>query len=526
MDRFIKDSEMKGANLTVQRFDHSASHEISEDFSLPDYMPEVRKIISCTAQALPENKYLNSGAVDVSGLVIYSVLYVGDDGSITCAPLNSEYAASIGFQDSEGDDFTAADFGTQTCVESTTCRATGPRRLSMSSRMRTRIFSIGKFPVDEKVSAVSYEGSSAATPADLLSMEWRKSEVDCSMAKFLRSTGTASGELREREDTKIISCSGSVGIGEVRGSADGITVRGDVYLTCLILTPDGVYASSRAKAPFEEKMVYDGSDEIPSDAEFFATACARCASVNVSGGENGVFTWEMEYDLEGELQICSSQVVSDDAYSTEYEDETVYGEKEVLSVLRCVNTALSAGSSKQVAGGQDKTVASAFGKASFDRAEVEPSGKITIGGNCTIYAIVVGGGDASVEEITFPIKYECDCKNLDDGTPTVRCDISVLYADARFDGDKLNVNAELSLSVAAMAKKRVRVIEEVRLNKDLPIKTRKNVIKIYYPEDGETRWDIAKRYHAESKNITEGERTNALSRPSPVMIVPETGSVM
>ena len=76
--------------LSLSRFDIGMPHEVSEEFTLPDYMPEVRRIVSCTAQVLPENKYLESSEVSLSGLAAYTVLYVGEDGELVSAPLNSD----------------------------------------------------------------------------------------------------------------------------------------------------------------------------------------------------------------------------------------------------------------------------------------------------------------------------------------------------------------------------------------------------------------------------------------------------
>ena len=34
-------------------------HEVSEEFSLPDYVPEIRKLLCTRAGVLPESKYVN-----------------------------------------------------------------------------------------------------------------------------------------------------------------------------------------------------------------------------------------------------------------------------------------------------------------------------------------------------------------------------------------------------------------------------------------------------------------------------------
>ena len=39
--------------------DTQLNHEVSEEFSLPDYVPEIRKLLVVRACALPESKYIS-----------------------------------------------------------------------------------------------------------------------------------------------------------------------------------------------------------------------------------------------------------------------------------------------------------------------------------------------------------------------------------------------------------------------------------------------------------------------------------
>ena len=70
-----------------------SSKEISEEFNLPDYVPEVRRVLCVRAQAVPESKYVspqNDGAVlECSGTATYSVIYLDDEGTLCALPLSS-----------------------------------------------------------------------------------------------------------------------------------------------------------------------------------------------------------------------------------------------------------------------------------------------------------------------------------------------------------------------------------------------------------------------------------------------------
>ena len=58
----------------------SAIQELSDDFSLPDYKPEIRRMISVTAAVSPAAHYLTPGHAEFAGSVKYCIQYEGGDG--------------------------------------------------------------------------------------------------------------------------------------------------------------------------------------------------------------------------------------------------------------------------------------------------------------------------------------------------------------------------------------------------------------------------------------------------------------
>ena len=88
----------KKLSLLAVTTDTTATHEISEEFNLPDYIPEVRKMLTVRAGVLPESKYLadkGSGSqLDFGGTVTYLVIYTDDEGNLCSTPLSSAYEAS------------------------------------------------------------------------------------------------------------------------------------------------------------------------------------------------------------------------------------------------------------------------------------------------------------------------------------------------------------------------------------------------------------------------------------------------
>ena len=69
--------------------------ELSNDYILPDYQPEIRKVLGITSEILPPAKYVGAANAEFNGTVDYQVTYVGADGELYSMPLSAEYSFSV-----------------------------------------------------------------------------------------------------------------------------------------------------------------------------------------------------------------------------------------------------------------------------------------------------------------------------------------------------------------------------------------------------------------------------------------------
>lgn len=63
-----------------KRCDTENTVDVSEDFVLPDYCPEVRRVLGVTARASVGGKYLSGEELEADGDVTYTVVYMGGRG--------------------------------------------------------------------------------------------------------------------------------------------------------------------------------------------------------------------------------------------------------------------------------------------------------------------------------------------------------------------------------------------------------------------------------------------------------------
>ena len=110
--------------------------ENAGDFTLPDYMPEIGKMLTCTPRLIPSGKYIGSDRAEFSGSVVYSLMYTGDDGLPFCTTLSGEYEYSVHL--GEAADSARIEIYEEPVVESVSVRASGPRKIRVRTRIRAR----------------------------------------------------------------------------------------------------------------------------------------------------------------------------------------------------------------------------------------------------------------------------------------------------------------------------------------------------------------------------------------------------
>lgn len=463
--------------LSVKRFDFIHPTETSEEFSLPDYIPEVRRVIGVQAVSSVDGKYLNGDVLEADGCVTYTALYLSGDGGLCAVPLSSAFEAELPVKSTEGDVFGAEELSLSFSVENATCRATAPRRLTISSRVKLHLFSQRAIDCGEKIE-----------PAEPTRLKREKAEYAC--VHSFRYNGECGGEIREREGTKVIAAQGSVNVDEAKAGADGISISGEARVSVLLLTPDGVYAVAKGRESVRATIPCDTTELLTQ------AAYGKCLSCEIEAGENGRIRWNLEYDLDCDAVFGGESEISLDGYSTDYPETRSFAEVSALSCAGSVNGRLSVSGSKQVRPGM--YCAGGWGRAVFEGAEFLPAerggGRMLLSGVAYITAILCGEGEASSEEIVVPIKYECEGGSP--GELSGKCEITVCDMTGRCDGDALNVTAELAINGVFYSERKTRYLTRMELDTSAPIERSRNVIRICAPDPSEEEWDVQKRYRA------------------------------
>ncbi len=478
--------------VTEIRADISMSHEASEDVTLPDYYPEIRKIVFVSARVLPESKFVSDCSVEAEGSISWSIYYIGEDSKLTFAPALTHYTMNTQLpvcQESGG-------LSLDTRIETETCRAVAKRKLNLKARLRSHIIAESERSLEENV---SFADSSNVTAADLITLEKQTSTVSA-MRRFTgEGTRSVSAQLTIPDEASAVGCDALISRCESKARDGAVNIAGEATVYVITASSDGKYSHTELSIPFAEEIAANGV--LDGD---MCRAWGRCVSASISSNDGGA-TVDVELELEFETCRNEEAAATLDAFSTSAEATLELSEIVPVRALRCRenNVSINETLKRKNQGSPDEYLAFSSFDGRVEKCEVL-DGKLIISGSVQLKAVFADENDAQCEEYSIPFKYECDGK-VSAGDVIWRGEASISGASVKQtadeNGGKLIVRCEVELCVTVIEKCRITAVESVKLTRNAQ-NPASDLIVICYPEQNETLWDIAKKYRVSPNEIS------------------------
>ncbi len=454
--------------------------DISEDFTLPDYYPEIRRVLYVKESPLPPAKFISGNKLDVNGTVDYTVVYVSNEGRLCSVPFSSEYNFSItldsigDFEISEG-----VGFMVHSIAESSTVRVSAPRKLQIRSRLCSTVNAWGKVSTAESI-----EGIEDPSSIQRLCMEEVCADIICESSDIV----TLEDEYQlPNENCRIALADTAVYVESCRIDGELVRVKGEVALKMLIACDGESTEKVVRKLPFEAESDLDGIDGNESD---FCRASGSVTDITLNVEEGKV---SISADLVLEICIGQNKRVNytGDIYSTEQNVDTVMTDESLPIILENRNFNFSQSERiplEELNFTEGAEIVDACASASVDEVIFE-DGKYILRGNCKYNVICLKDGEYSYCEAKAPFRYELDG---DADIDTFDVTVDVFNCRARNDSDSLNVDAELCGACTLIGAHDVTMLEKATFS-DMR-DSGKNVWTVCYVQESETVWSVAKRY--------------------------------
>lgn len=480
--------------------DSTLTHDVSEEFSLPDYVPEIRRLLCVKAQPLPESKYVSDKGegteIEFGGTMTYLLIYTDDEGSLCSLPLTSNYEAQTILLSRPETIFI------DTVVDSVSPRVNAPRKITVKSRLKSRILGWENKEYKENI-----QGGGVAEEIFLQ----RKTEniKSISLLPISQQNIRVSDKLdmQGHENARPLWCDAFVYVKDTRAQNNTVSVRGEIKVKCLCQAGDE-YVSLTKSIPLTEELEASGAS-----LGDMARVGARCVSLSISNeenDENGQLFFDLSCELEGELIRNQELEITKDCYSTKYETEEQYKAVDIFSLIKAGNDSFSINEGVKRKDDSMSEIIDTMCTCALEKTEFK-NGKCVLIGKLNITVIglssLENGMEVICESYELPFKYGTDVgKSGKDFL--CRFDMQTSDASARIDKDKIYFNLELYPSYEIMERDRVEILDSSTIKRDKEIKKDLSCVRVCFLDGSSTLWDIAKKYHTTVASL---EKNNDLT---------------
>ncbi len=488
------------------------SSEVVGDFSLPDYQPEIKRLLRIGVGVLPPVPVGSGRDTEIAGTLDYYVLYMGHDNALWCAPLSAEYSLSMPVEDTVGDLSTGEPF---VCVadvttEPPTGRVTAPRRLSIRCKVQARVKMYGECLLGS--ADAEEEGCEVLTGTSEVSRLWRTMGE---MIPLGEDIILPPGESERR----VVCAEGSVMMQEALPTDGQVHLRGEVTvkLTMAAEAPeaDGTAAPSalmpevmRRKIPFSATVEMEGITPAAT-----AMACGFCTDLSVEMEEGHI---HVELGVIPEVRAQRNETVTyvKDLYSTRRRLMTRHASLPTESALRTLNGNFTLSDSLSLEELGLDTDSTAGANIADVTAQAVPEsiaadsdkGRCILSGVCRAHLLLLRDGEYTSTTMNLPFRYEFDAPAAQlalgeeadfDGM------VTVLHCRGRSDGERVSVDAELAVSLRTHLPAPM-VVLSAAAEDTSPDRAprRRGEYVICFPAPDDSLWTVAKRYAAPMAALT------------------------
>ena len=486
------------ARLQIPVSDKNVVTEISGDFILPDYQPEIKRLLRVGAVVLPPSKYVSDREAELAGNVDYYVFYTGSDNAPYCAPLTAEYKINTPLDlDTDSGFLNSPVCETVILPDMISGRVTAPRKINIKCRLKSRVQIFGEMPVEDGYS----HGDDG--------LQVLRGEVPAS--HLLRGVGEVwrvSDEMicdGRDGDIRVVSAEGRALISEVTASEGSVVCRGDIYLKLLLCREEGgaPYAVTR-KIPISGSVPVEG-------AKVGDSACAKGSvcelNVTVEEGRLGI-----EAGVLPEVQVAHSESVRyvKDVYSASRKSENEYKTVAIPTGAFCFggNFTLSDSISLEDSGiSPGAKMIDASGVASVEEYSFDGD-RCNMSGRAKFAVLTERDGEFGTSEIELPFSYKT---TVGREMSRAMCDCEVISVRVRADGERVGVDAEIGVSGAAYSVKNEKMLSSAAFGDE--IERARGEIVVCYPAGEDTLWSVAKRYGAVIEGLRDANKLSPDASP-------------
>lgn len=483
-------------------YDGQAEQGVEFDYVLPDYYPDIFKILKCTLTPCVVSYSISGSQLFCDGVVYIRVMYLGaDSNKINCIEQRYTYSKTIDLVKNAENAVIHITPKTDYC----NCRAVSGRRIDVRGAVSCKVKVICSRRT-EMLSGASGSGIETK-PASLTYCGEKLSASHQFVSREDIETGAS-----KNGNISIIHSDTSVSVSDYKVIANKVVIKGEVQLKALYISdrteggePEDASRAEVMEAVIPISQIVDLDGVTEKHICFVSLSVMDCdLEVKPSdAGESRIFSCDMTLNCNVTAHLESSVSPLVDLYSTDYETNFTVSTIKAESIPQIISQQLNVKSSVE---SQDGSIAAVF-DARCDVINVicraRGNNELVLTGQANIQ--VIGRLDTGVPvfiEKAEPFELVAEVSDLG-AEHNIEPSLQVTHVAYSITSDNhVDIRVNLSLSGCLYTVMSLTVIRDIIINEDKP-KEKKNdyALKLYFAEEREEIWGIAKRYNTSAEAI-------------------------
>lgn len=484
----------KAVSMQEIVFDGCSEQPIDLDLTLPDYCPDILRILKCRVTPKILAKSISGDRLEVEGNADIKILYIDSiKKSVRCSDHSIPFSTSFNMKQSPQNAIVTA----KVKAEYINCRALSPRRLDLHGAFSICAKAICKadkdFPtgIDDDTVQVKCDEATISTLEGMGQQQFLLSDT------VTLGNDTSNIEAILKSDATVIK-------GECKAISNKVIVKGDVNIKVLYLADlnTGETKLFDYTMPFSEILDADGVDE--------SCLCVTNIelinhTVNIKSDysdSNHTVAFEVKLSATA-LGYKNSQISSVvDAYSTDYDMNLVYSQAQLNCVDRCYSDSCITKATVDAGCDSIMSIIDLWCEQCSISITTEDGNNLAKG---KLNICILGKDNEGIPfyservvEFIYPITSEkADSIIAVEGT--------VQSISFRINGSSsIDFRIETRLDITLTFPKTIRYITSAVADTEHPrIKDNKSALTLYYAGRGESLWSIAKEYAVCCKAVKE-----------------------
>lgn len=496
---------------TVAVLDTVAEQLADVDLTLPDYCPDIEKILKCTLIPKIQTRTLSGGQLQIDGSCVVNVLYVDSiKKSIRCCEQSVNFSQSFSVKEAPDNPVVL----TKTKPEYINCRALSPRRLVIH----------GAFSLYAKVLSSS-KTSIYSPPADK-SLETQIMNIKCaSLTSLCQEQFSIVEEISVGDKPvieSVLTSDVSVNITDTKAVTGKLMVNGEINLKLLYITDveSGETGKLDYLLPFNQIIDCEGIDENTVNCVLCDIMSYDIHLKNDVMSEKPLLLLDLKLCLTEEGYVIADEAVITDAYSVDCATQAEFSRLGVVNDLTRLNDSHIEKAAIAVDNGKIGKIINITSNQITSDYVCDEKG-ITVSGKVNI-CILAENEDKMPVFIERSMDYTHLMTSSGEYNGALRVEPRVASISYRLaDDSTVEIRCEIKLGASVISKENIRAVSNVEIFEDKPIKPDECALTLYFAQAGESLWEIAKSHNtALSKLIEENSAAAQNENISRMLLIP------